>query len=79
MLLILSAAVVGAVIGSFLGAAQVRLPEGRSVLSGRSACDTCDKQLTPMELVPVVSWLVQRGVCRSCGAARARYSASRST
>jgi leader peptidase (prepilin peptidase)/N-methyltransferase len=68
VLLILAAAVLGAVIGSFLGAALVRLPDGRSVLAGRSSCDACGKDLTPVELVPVVSWLIQRGVCRSCGA-----------
>ena len=68
MLLILAAAVLGTVIGSFLGAALVRLPSGRSVLSGRSACDSCGKELAPVELVPVVSWLLQRGVCRNCGA-----------
>ncbi|MFM9937566.1 MAG: prepilin peptidase [Novosphingobium sp.] len=68
LLPILGAAVLGAVIGSFLGAALVRLPEGRSVLAGRSACDSCGKELAPAELVPVFSWLVQRGVCRGCGA-----------
>ena len=68
LLPILGAAVLGAVIGSFLGAALERLPEGRSVLSGRSSCDSCGRELTAAELVPVVSWLLQRGVCRSCGA-----------
>lgn len=67
-MLILAGAVLGAAVGSFVGAALVRLPDGRSVLAGRSSCDSCDKQLTAGELVPVVSWLVQRGVCRSCGA-----------
>lgn len=68
VLLIVAAAVLGAIIGSFIGAALVRLPEGRSVLSGRSSCDSCGKELTPVELVPVVSWLLQRGLCRGCGA-----------
>lgn len=66
-LLVSGAAVLGAVIGSFLGASLVRLPEGRSVVSGRSACDGCGKALTIAELVPVLSWLVQRGKCRACG------------
>ncbi len=68
LLTVLAAAVLGAIIGSFIGAALVRLPEGRSVFAGRSACDSCGKQLTPVELVPVVSWLMQRGLCRACGA-----------
>jgi len=62
------AAVLGAIVGSFLGAALVRLPEGRSVLTGRSACDGCGKALAVVELVPVLSWLAQRGKCRTCGA-----------
>lgn len=65
--LIVGAAVLGAVIGSFLGAALVRLPQGRSIVSGRSACDGCGKALTVTELVPVLSWLAQRGKCRTCG------------
>jgi leader peptidase (prepilin peptidase)/N-methyltransferase len=42
--LIVGAAVLGAVIGSFLGAALERLPEGRSIITGRSACDGCGKR-----------------------------------
>lgn len=37
-------------------------------MSGRSACDGCGKALTVVELVPVLSWMMQRGKCRSCGA-----------
>ncbi len=55
-------------IGSFLGTLVLRLPEGRSVVTGRSACDDCGHQLTARELVPLASWLVQRGRCRACGA-----------
>lgn len=63
------AAVLGAVIGSFLGAALERMPQGRSVVTGRSICDGCGKALTVPELVPVLSWLIQRGRCRGCGGA----------
>ncbi|KPF93521.1 hypothetical protein IP81_01920 [Novosphingobium sp. AAP83] len=66
--LLTGAAVFGAVIGSFLGAVLVRLPAGRSVVGGRSACDGCGKALTVVELVPVLSWAIQRGKCRDCGA-----------
>lgn len=68
-LLVAGAAVLGAIFGSFLGAALIRMPEGRSIVTGRSACDGCGKALTVAELVPVLSWLVQRGRCRTCGAA----------
>lgn len=73
IVLVLGAIVLGAVIGCFLGAALVRLPDGRSVLTGRSACDTCDKELTPIELVPILSWLIQGGKCRECGSAIDRW------
>lgn len=60
------AGVLGAIVGSFLGAALERLPAGRSVVTGRSSCDSCGKALSVVELVPLVSWLVQRGKCRAC-------------
>lgn len=66
-LLVALAAIPGAVIGSFLGTVVERLPRGLSPLRGRSACDHCGRPLDPAELVPVVSWIVQRGRCRSCG------------
>lgn len=65
--LILGGVVLGAVIGSFLGAVLVRLPEGRSVVRGRSKCDNCGKPLGALELIPIISFLAQRGKCRGCG------------
>lgn len=62
------AAALGAILGSFIAALVARWPEGRSVLTGRSACEGCGRTLGPAELVPVLSWLVQRGRCRACGA-----------
>jgi len=61
--------ILGAVVGSFIGAALVRLPEGRSVVRGRSACDSCGARLGVGELVPLLSFALQRGRCRQCGAA----------
>jgi leader peptidase (prepilin peptidase)/N-methyltransferase len=58
----------GAVVGSFLATVLVRWPEGRSPLSGRSACDGCGRRLRAAELVPVLSWIALRGGCGSCGA-----------
>ena len=60
--------ILGALIGSFIGAALVRMPEGRSVVRGRSACDSCGARLGVGELVPLVSFALQRGKCRRCGA-----------
>ena len=60
--------IVGALVGSFIGAALVRMPAGRSVVRGRSACDSCGARLGAGELVPLVSFALQRGKCRRCGA-----------
>ena len=54
-------------IGSFLGVLAVRLPVGGKVIVGRSVCDSCGRQLGVLDLVPLVSWLLLRGRCRSCG------------
>jgi leader peptidase (prepilin peptidase)/N-methyltransferase len=56
------------VIGSFLAVVALRLPQGRTVLFGRSACDACGATLGPLELIPLASFAWQRGRCRHCGA-----------
>ena len=73
MVLILAGLVLGAVVGSFLGVVLIRLPDGRALFMARSACDTCDKELEPFELVPILSWAVQGGKCRECGSAIDRW------
>ncbi|PHP17757.1 prepilin peptidase, partial [Sphingobium sp. IP1] len=62
-------AVAGAIAGSFLATLILRWPQGRGVMRGRSACDGCGRVLGPIDLVPMLSALVQRGRCRTCGAA----------
>jgi leader peptidase (prepilin peptidase)/N-methyltransferase len=61
--------VAGAIAGSFLGTLILRWPQGRGVSRGRSACDGCGRLLSAVDLVPLLSALVQRGQCRTCGAA----------
>jgi leader peptidase (prepilin peptidase) / N-methyltransferase len=61
--------VLGAVFGSFFATVAIRWPEGRSALHGRSACDGCGETLAWFELVPLASFLLQRGRCRRCGVA----------
>lgn len=58
----------GAMIGSFLNVCILRLPQGRSIVTGGSACPACGARLTPWELAPIVSFLALRGRCRHCGA-----------
>lgn len=60
--------VLGAIVGSFLAAILIRWPEGRSVMKGRSHCDSCGRTLGPRDLVPILSWFLVRGRCRHCGA-----------
>jgi leader peptidase (prepilin peptidase)/N-methyltransferase len=58
----------GAVIGSFLNVVVHRLPLGESLVTPGSRCPECGTPVKPYDNVPVVSWLVLRGHCRSCGA-----------
>ncbi|MBV9252385.1 MAG: prepilin peptidase, partial [Acetobacteraceae bacterium] len=54
-------------IGSFIGVLADRLPEHRPVVFARSSCDHCGAQLQAWELVPLVSYAMQRRRCRHCG------------
>lgn len=56
----------GAVLGSFLNALMWRIHVGRSISRGRSMCPSCHTELRALELVPILSFLVQRGKCRNC-------------
>jgi leader peptidase (prepilin peptidase) / N-methyltransferase len=58
---------VGAAIGSFLNVVADRLPKHRSLMVPPSCCPACGHALTPRELIPIVSYLAQRGRCRECG------------
>jgi leader peptidase (prepilin peptidase)/N-methyltransferase len=64
----------GIVTGSFVGVVAHRLPRGLSIVGPRSVCDSCGTQIAAYDNVPVLSWLLLRGHCRSCDAAiSARY------
>ncbi len=58
--------VFGLIIGSFLNVVILRLNTGRSIARGRSACASCARKLSWYELVPVVSFLLLKGKCRTC-------------
>lgn len=60
-------AVLGVACGSFANVLIERLPAGHSIL-GRSICDRCKRVLRFVEMLPVISYLMQRGKCRSCAA-----------
>lgn len=54
-------------IGSFLCVIILRLPVGKTVVSGRSRCLACGLTIRPLDLVPILSWFCLRGHCRACG------------
>lgn len=61
----------GAAIGSFLSVVSERYKVGQrlfdlKVISGRSRCPKCQAQLKWHELIPIVSFLIQKGKCRHC-------------
>lgn len=58
--------VFGLVIGSFLNVVICRLAEGGSVVLDRSRCPKCAHTLSWYELVPLISFAIQRAQCRSC-------------
>ncbi|HUP85042.1 MAG TPA: prepilin peptidase [Acidimicrobiales bacterium] len=65
--LVVLCGVVGLMVGSFLNVVIHRLPRDESVVTPRSHCPNCDTELANRDNIPVLSWLVLRGRCRTCG------------
>jgi leader peptidase (prepilin peptidase) / N-methyltransferase len=59
--------VYGILLGSFYNVVGLRIPKNISIVTPRSACPRCNHTLTAAELIPVVSFLLQKGKCRNCG------------
>lgn len=57
----------GAVTGSFLSVVAHRVPRGESIVGPRSRCAACGAQIAAYDNIPIVSWMLLRGRCRSCG------------
>ena len=57
----------GLVFGSFYNVVGIRLAHGASIVAPRSHCPKCGHVLTAGELIPVLSYLIQKGRCRGCG------------
>lgn len=59
-------AVLGLVIGSFLNVCIYRIPMEQSIAFPPSHCTNCNHKLTPLDLIPVISYIFLRGKCRYC-------------
>src|SRR2546421_5646095 len=59
----------GLALGSFLNVVAARVPLRRSIVRPASACMSCDQTLRWYDNVPVLSYALLRGRCRSCKAA----------
>jgi leader peptidase (prepilin peptidase)/N-methyltransferase len=57
----------GLAVGSFMTVVVSRVPAGESVVRPRSRCPRCGTEIANRDNIPVISWLVLRGRCRSCG------------
>jgi leader peptidase (prepilin peptidase)/N-methyltransferase len=62
----LYAFIVGLIFGSFFNVVGLRVPKKQSIVHPRSYCPKCGHSLTWYELIPVVSFLIQKGKCRNC-------------
>ena len=60
--------VIGLCVGSFLNVVIYRVPRRESVVRPRSHCPACEAPIADRDNIPVVSWILLRGRCRSCGA-----------
>lgn len=60
------AGLLGLAIGSFLNVVVYRVPRGESISHPRSRCPRCQTPIAWYDNVPVLSWLLLRGKCRSC-------------
>ncbi|MEG0258618.1 MAG: prepilin peptidase [Lysinibacillus sp.] len=57
----------GLVLGSFFNVVGLRVPKKESIVRPPSHCTTCNRQLTALDLIPVLSYIFLRGKCRGCG------------
>jgi leader peptidase (prepilin peptidase)/N-methyltransferase len=60
--------VFGLILGSFFNVVGLRVPKGESVIYPASHCPKCQKRLRASDLIPVVSYLINRGRCKYCRA-----------
>lgn len=58
--------ILGTILGSFYNVVGLRLPNGELFKEERSYCPKCHQTLAWYELIPIASFLLQKGRCRNC-------------
>lgn len=58
---------IGLCVGSFLNVVIVRLPRGRSIVTPSSRCGFCRSAISRAMNLPIVGFLLSRGMCSKCG------------
>ncbi|MFX3674590.1 MAG: A24 family peptidase [Paenisporosarcina sp.] len=56
----------GLIFGSFFNVVGLRLPKQKSIVKPPSQCPNCQRRLTFIDLIPVVSYILLKGKCRNC-------------
>lgn len=65
-MIILFLLILGAAVGSFIGALTWRWPRRIAISNGRSRCTHCKHTIRPKDNLPLLSYLILRGRCRDC-------------
>ena len=58
--------IVGTIFGSFFNVLALRIPQNESIVSPPSHCEKCGHKLKWYELIPLISFIIQKGKCTSC-------------
>ena len=64
--IILSFFIIGTIFGSFYNVVGYRIPKKESLLYPSSHCPNCNHNLSPLELIPIVSYIFLMGKCKKC-------------
>ena len=67
LFILLSVCILGCIVGSFLNVVIYRFPRGKSVVRPRSYSVSCGHQIRWYENIPIVSYILLKGKCSSCG------------
>ena len=58
--------ILGSLFGSFFTVIGLRLPKNENFTTTHSHCDSCGHELKLYEMIPILSYLLQKGKCRYC-------------